>query len=314
MSIVNEGRIIIVKIITSIDELKTIIRKEKQNGKQIGFVPTMGYLHDGHLSLIEKASIENQFVVVSIFVNPTQFGINEDFDVYPRDLERDQKIAETGGANIIFHPTTKEMYPTGYSTYVEVEKITEKLCGASRPGHFRGVTTVVAKLFHIVTPHRAYFGLKDAQQVVVIQKMVRDLNMDVQIVPCPIVREADGLAMSSRNVNLSIQDRKSALILSKSLLRAKEIVVAGERNAEIILTQIKEIIATEPTVTIDYIEILDFERFEKIDVLKGRVLIAIAAKIGKVRLIDNIILEDLLYTTPFKSYQTNCGKYCRQNY
>ncbi|SNS16137.1 pantothenate synthetase [Anaerovirgula multivorans] len=302
------------KIITSIDELKTIIRKEKQNGKQIGFVPTMGYLHDGHLSLIEKASIENQFVVVSIFVNPTQFGINEDFDVYPRDLERDQKIAETGGANIIFHPTTKEMYPTGYSTYVEVEKITEKLCGASRPGHFRGVTTVVAKLFHIVTPHRAYFGLKDAQQVVVIQKMVRDLNMDVQIVPCPIVREADGLAMSSRNVNLSIQDRKSALILSKSLLRAKEIVVAGERNAEIILTQIKEIIATEPTVTIDYIEILDFERFEKIDVLKGRVLIAIAAKIGKVRLIDNIILEDLLYTTPFKSYQTNCGKYCRQNY
>ncbi|AOY78001.1 pantoate--beta-alanine ligase [Clostridium formicaceticum] len=281
------------KIITSIDELKTIIRKEKQNGKQIGFVPTMGYLHDGHLSLIEKASIENHFVVVSIFVNPTQFGINEDFDVYPRDLERDQKIAEIGGANIIFHPTIKEMYPNGYRTYVEVEEITEKLCGASRPGHFRGVTTVVAKLFHIVTPHRAYFGLKDAQQVAVLQKMVKDLNMDVQVIPCPIVREADGLAMSSRNVNLSPQDRKTALILSKSLAKAKEIVAAGERNAEMILIQVKKTLATEPTVIIDYIEIVDFETFERIDILKGRVLIAIAAKIGKVRLIDNIILEDL---------------------
>ena len=280
-----------IKIITTIQEMKEIIKSHKAQGKTIGFVPTMGYLHEGHISLVKRAKEENDLVVVSIFVNPTQFGVNEDYDVYPRDLERDQKLSEEAGAEYIFHPTVAEMYPNGYQTYVEVFGITDKLCGASRPGHFRGVTTVVNKLFQIVAPHRAYFGLKDAQQVAVIEKMVRELNMDVEIVPCPIVRESDGLAMSSRNVNLSPTDRQSALVLSKSLMKAKEMIQAGNVDAKEIFKAIEDKITEETAVTVDYIKIVDFTNLEDIEVIKGRVLIALAAKVGKVRLIDNIIME-----------------------
>uniref|UniRef100_UPI00195E566A pantoate--beta-alanine ligase n=1 Tax=Alkaliphilus hydrothermalis TaxID=1482730 RepID=UPI00195E566A len=279
------------KIITTIHEMKGIIKSKKAQGKTVGFVPTMGYLHEGHTSLVKWAKEENDIVVVSIFVNPTQFGVNEDYDVYPRDLERDQMLSEEAGAEYIFHPTVAEMYPNGYQTYVEVFGITDKLCGASRPGHFRGVTTVVNKLFQIVAPHRAYFGLKDAQQVAVIEKMVRELNMDVEIVPCPIVREADGLAMSSRNVNLSPIDRQSALILSQSLMKAKEMIQAGNVEAKEIQRAIENKIAEESAVAVDYIKIVDFTNLEEIDVIKGRVLIALAAKVGNVRLIDNIIME-----------------------
>lgn len=280
-----------IKVITTIEEMKKIIKDEKSQGKSIGFVPTMGYLHDGHISLVKRAKVENDVVVVSIFVNPTQFGVNEDYDVYPRDLEGDKARSEEGGAQYIFHPTVEEMYPYGYQTFVEVFGITDKLCGASRPGHFRGVTTVVNKLFQIVSPHKAYFGLKDAQQVAVIEKMVKDLNMDVTVIPCPIVREADGLAMSSRNVNLSKTDRQSALVLSKSLFKAKEAIEAGIKDAKAIYLILESNISEEVSVHIDYIKIVDFDTLEDVTVIEGRVLIALAAKVGKVRLIDNIIME-----------------------
>uniref|UniRef100_UPI00047E3BAF pantoate--beta-alanine ligase n=1 Tax=Alkaliphilus transvaalensis TaxID=114628 RepID=UPI00047E3BAF len=279
------------KVITTIEEMKKIIKDEKAQGKSIGFVPTMGYLHDGHISLVKRAKAENDVVVVSIFVNPTQFGVNEDYDVYPRDLEGDKARSEEGGAQYIFHPTVEEMYPYGYQTFVEVFGITDKLCGASRPGHFRGVTTVVNKLFQIVSPHKAYFGLKDAQQVAVIEKMVRDLNIEIEVVPCPIVRESDGLAMSSRNVNLSETDRQSALVLSKSLFKAKEAIEAGIQDAKAIYLIIEKNISEEVSVHIDYIKIVDFDTLEDVTVIEGRVLIALAAKVGKVRLIDNIIME-----------------------
>ncbi|WP_330371240.1 pantoate--beta-alanine ligase [Alkaliphilus transvaalensis] len=280
-----------IKVITTIEEMKKIIKDEKAQGKSIGFVPTMGYLHDGHISLVKRAKAENDVVVVSIFVNPTQFGVNEDYDVYPRDLEGDKARSEEGGAQYIFHPTVEEMYPYGYQTFVEVFGITDKLCGASRPGHFRGVTTVVNKLFQIVSPHKAYFGLKDAQQVAVIEKMVRDLNIEIEVVPCPIVRESDGLAMSSRNVNLSETDRQSALVLSKSLFKAKEAIEAGIQDAKAIYLIIEKNISEEVSVHIDYIKIVDFDTLEDVTVIEGRVLIALAAKVGKVRLIDNIIME-----------------------
>lgn len=279
------------KIVASIKEIKHLIQEAKKQDKTIGLVPTMGYLHDGHLSLVKRAREENDLVVVSIFVNPTQFGVNEDYDVYPRDLDRDRALCEEAGVDLIFHPSVEEMYPPGYKTYVEVHEITERLCGASRPGHFRGVTTVVNKLLNIVTPHRAYFGLKDAQQVVVIQRMVKDLNMNVEIVPCPIVREADGLAMSSRNVYLSGEDRKSALVLSKGLFAVRDQIEKGERDAQKILTFLQDFISREPEAKVDYIEIVDMETLEKISEIKGKVLIALAVKIGKVRLIDNIIVE-----------------------
>ncbi|GAE89106.1 pantoate-beta-alanine ligase [Acetivibrio straminisolvens JCM 21531] len=212
------------RVIETISDLKAIVRTQKSMGRTIGFVPTMGYLHEGHLSLVNMSLQNNDYTIMSIFVNPTQFGPNEDFDRYPRDMERDLKLAESAGVDVVFAPSVKEMYPDGYNTYVNVEGITEVLCGKSRPGHFRGVTTIVAKLFNIVEPHRAYFGQKDAQQVAVIKKMVRDLNMNIEIITCPIVREEDGLAMSSRNVYLSPEERKSALILSKSLMESEELI------------------------------------------------------------------------------------------
>ncbi|KAB3537702.1 pantoate--beta-alanine ligase [Alkaliphilus pronyensis] len=281
------------KTIKTVKEMKEIVDSYKASfNKTIGLVPTMGYLHDGHLSLIKRAREENHIVIVSVFVNPTQFGVNEDYEIYPKDIKRDKELAEAAGADYMFHPTVEEMYPTGHKTYVEVLDITDKLCGASRPGHFKGVTTIVNKLFQIVEPNRAYFGLKDAQQVAVVQQMVRDLFLNTEIVPCPIVREPDGLAMSSRNILLSPEDRQAALILSKGLMEAKKIVDCGEKNVFTIKEKIIKIISQEPTVNIDYIEMLQFPTLEAVSIIGGKVLIAIAAKVGNVRLIDNIIMEE----------------------
>lgn len=278
-------------IIKTIKEIKDIISNNKKQGKTIGFVPTMGFLHEGHLSLIRSAKKENDLVVVSIFVNPTQFGIGEDFEAYPRDLDRDAKLSESAGADVIFCPTISEMYPESYQTYVEVNKITNKLCGKSRPTHFKGVTTVVNKLFNIVEPHSAYFGQKDAQQVAVIQKMVKDLNMNIEVIPCPIIREADGLAMSSRNIFLSPEQRNTALILSKSLFTAKDMINKGCLDAVEIKETIIKMLNNEPLAAIEYIEIVDALSLSDITTLKGKVLIALAVKIGRTRLIDNILVE-----------------------
>lgn len=276
--------------VSSIEALRKIIKSKKSEGKSIGFVPTMGYLHKGHLSLIKRAKEENDFVVISIFVNPTQFEANEDLNIYPRDLERDIELSRKNKVDLIFHPRVETMYPERSKTTINVTDITEKLCGASRPGHFQGVTTIVTKLFNIISPHRAYFGEKDAQQLAVIQKMVEDLNIDIEIVPCPIVREKDGLAMSSRNVNLTYEDRKAALVLYKSLITAKDIIEQGEKEIDTIYKTIKSIIESEKKVDIDYIEIIDFPTLKTIQKIEDKVLIALAAKVGKVRLIDNIII------------------------
>ncbi|KXG76467.1 pantoate--beta-alanine ligase [Thermotalea metallivorans] len=280
------------KIIETIAKVREAVSEARRGGKKIGFVPTMGYLHEGHLSLIKRAKEENEFVVVSIFVNPTQFGTGEDYETYPRDLARDSQLAERAGADVIFHPSVQEMYPQGYKTYVEVEGgITSRLCGASRPGHFRGVATVVTKLFHIVKPDRAYFGQKDAQQVAVIQQMVKDLNMDLEIIPCPIVREMDGLAMSSRNTYLNEEERKAALVLSRSLFGAQEMIRKGERDVQKVKEWMIDFIKDEPKASIDYVEIVDAFTLEAIEEIQGDVLIALAVKIGRTRLIDNIRLE-----------------------
>lgn len=279
------------RVIETISDLKAIIRTQKNLGRVIGLVPTMGYLHEGHLSLVNMSRQNNDYTVMSIFVNPTQFGPNEDFDRYPRDLERDLKLAEAAGVDVVFAPSVKEMYPDGYKTYVNVEGITEVLCGKSRPGHFRGVTTIVTKLFNIVEPHRAYFGQKDAQQVAVIKKMVKDLNMNVEIITCPIVREEDGLAMSSRNVYLSPEERKSAVILSKSLMEVEELIKKGETDAKKIRKYIIDRIQTEKNAVIDYVEVVNADTLENVDEIKGRVLVALAVKFGSTRLIDNVIVE-----------------------
>ncbi len=273
-------------------EMNEKIKILKADGKSVGYVPTMGYLHKGHMSLIEKARGENDIVVVSIFVNPTQFGEGEDLDSYPRDIERDAALCKGAGADMIFAPQPKDMYPNGYSTYVDVEGgITGVLCGASRPGHFRGVTTVLAKLFNIVQPERAYFGQKDAQQVAVVRRMAADLNMDVDIVSCPIVREEDGLAMSSRNTYLSKGEREDALVLSKSLFEAKEIIESGERDSAKIKEHIKSRIEGVGSADVDYVEIVNADSMEDVKHICGRVLVALAVKVGNTRLIDNIIME-----------------------
>ncbi|PAB61118.1 pantoate--beta-alanine ligase [Anaeromicrobium sediminis] len=280
------------KTISHINDLRAEIKKEKAKGNSIGLVPTMGFLHEGHLSLIRSAKKENDIVVVSIFVNPTQFNKKDDLDSYPRDLNRDSKLVEAEDADILFIPSVEEMYPNGYSTYLEVEGlITKQLCGKSREGHFKGVTTIVSKLFNMVTPHRAYFGQKDAQQVAVIEKMVRDMNMDIEIVPCPIVREADGLALSSRNALLKENERKEAIILSKSLFAAEKMIIDGERLASKIKSFITENIKTVKDAEIDYVEVVNGKTLENIHIVEGDVLIAVAVKMGKPRLIDNIRLE-----------------------
>jgi pantoate--beta-alanine ligase len=256
----------------------------------VGFVPTMGYLHEGHLSLIRRAKEECDHVIVSIFVNPTQFGPKEDLSKYPRDIERDLKLIEPLGADLIWMPTAEIMYPKGYQTWVEVEALTKSLEGAMRPGHFRGVTTVVAKLFNGVQPHKAYFGQKDAQQAAVIRQMVRDLNFPIEIVVCPIVREADGLAMSSRNVYLNEEQRKAATVLFRSLSAAKELYEGGERNAENVRRMMKEMLAGEPLAEPQYVSCADYDTLEELDVINEKALLSMAVFIGKTRLIDNFVL------------------------
>ncbi len=278
-------------LITDISKMKEVIKGEKSRGKTVGFVPTMGYLHKGHVSLIRCSKKDNDITVVSIFVNPIQFGKNEDLDKYPRDLERDYYICKEEGVDYVFYPSYEEMYPEGYSTYVEVEDLTEGLCGAFRSGHFKGVTTVVNKLFNIVNPDRAYFGKKDYQQFKVIQKMVKDLNMDVEVIGCPLVREEDGLAMSSRNKYLSDEERKSALSLSKALFYGKELFEKGEKNPDVIKEEMKKIILSHPEVKkIQYIEIVHPETLKPKKILEKGDIIALAVYVGDTRLIDNIQL------------------------
>lgn len=278
-------------LVHTIKEVRETVKENKLKGNSIGLVPTMGFLHKGHLSLIEKARKENDFVIVSIFVNLLQFGPNEDFEDYPSDLERDYKLATEVGANLIFNPSVEEMYPENWKSYVEVVELTDNLCGASRPGHFRGVTTVVSKLFNIAKPDRAYFGQKDAQQVAVIKKMVRDLNFDLEIISCPIVKEKDGLVISSRNTYLNSGERKSALLLSQSLFKAKDMIEKGEKNAKSILYFIISYLNKDEKCAIDYVKIVNANTLKDIEVIRGEVLIALAVKLGKTRLIDNIKLE-----------------------
>lgn len=272
----------------SIQTIRQQIKTWKEQGYSIGFVPTMGYLHDGHKSLIEKSVSENDKTVVSIFVNPTQFGVNEDLSTYPRDFEKDSITCNQVGADLIFNPEPAEIYPEGFCTYVDMTKVTGELCGRSRPDHFRGVCTVVAKLFNIVTPDQAYFGQKDAQQLAVIKRMVKDLNFDINIIGCEIVREKDGLAMSSRNTYLTPEQRQQAPILSQALLTAQKAIEAGERNAATIKKLIVATISTMPLCDIDYVEIVDGDDIEPIKTLEGNTLIALAVRIGATRLIDNI--------------------------
>lgn len=277
------------KIITTIEELRPIIKGWKREGLTVGLVPTMGYLHDGHKSLIVKAVAENDKVVVSDFVNPTQFGANEDLSSYPRDIERDAALCEAAGADIIFHPEPEEMYYPDKCTFVDMDKLTKGLCGKTRPVHFSGVCTVVSKLFNIVTPDRAYFGQKDAQQLAVIKRMVRDLNFDITVVGCQIVREADGLALSSRNTYLSDTERKAALILNKSLTLGKEMIEAGEKDAAKVREAIIKNMETEPLAKVDYVEIVDNENLEPVQTIDVPCLVATAVYIGKTRLIDNFV-------------------------
>ena len=274
--------------------VKTVleIRASRQKLKgTVGFVPTMGYLHEGHLALVKQAKIENSAVVVSIYVNPTQFGPREDLGAYPRDLDRDIELLRKEGTDVVFVPPDDEMYPSEFSSWVDVEKVTERLEGASRPGHFRGVATVVAKLFNIVQPTRAYFGQKDAQQVVVIKRMAADLNMNLEVVVVPTVRESDGLAMSSRNIYLSPKERQAATILLKALTLAQRLWWSGDRDTEKIRRQMTALIQKEPLAQIDYVSIADAETLEELNSLDRPAVASLAVRIGKTRLIDNMPLE-----------------------
>ncbi len=278
-------------IVHTVKEVRQIVKSWRKEGLSIGFVPTMGYLHEGHKSLIKQAVLENDRVVVSIFVNPMQFGPSEDLESYPRDLEHDAALCEKTGAHLIFNPEAQEMYMPDFSSFVDMNGLTQGLCGKSRPVHFRGVCTVVNKLFNIVGADRAYFGEKDAQQLAVIRRMVRDLNMDIEIVGCPIIREEDGLAKSSRNTYLSTLERKAALILSKSLTIGKSLLESGERDAKTIISSITDNINTEPLARIDYVDVVDALSLEKVDKIECSVLVAIAVYVGKTRLIDNFSFE-----------------------
>ena len=283
------------QIVTHIAELKQKIREARARGNTIGVVPTMGYLHEGHLTLMRRARVEQGFVIATLFVNPLQFGPTEDYAVYPRDLSRDSALAESTGIDVLFAPSVDEMYPAGNGrtlTFVDVEKITTFLCGASRPGHFRGVATVVTKLFNITEADVAYFGQKDAQQVAVIRRMVADLNMNVKIVPVPIVRESDGLALSSRNQFLSPAQRQAGLVLFRSLTRARTLLEAGERDSAVILSAMNELIRQEPMAEPDYIAIVDTQTLEPLKQIAGDALVAMAARFGKTRLIDNLLWEE----------------------
>lgn len=280
-------------ILNTIEEVRNQVRDWKRQGLQVALVPTMGYLHEGHKSLIDHAVRENDRVVVSIFVNPMQFGPGEDLESYPRDMERDAALCEKAGVDVIFHPEPSEMYHDDFSSYVDMNTLTGGLCGKSRPIHFRGVCTVVSKLFHIVTPDRAYFGQKDAQQLAVIRHMVSDLNFGIEIVGCPIVREEDGLAKSSRNTYLNSQERKAATVLNQALQKAEDAVKKGERDAVKLREEIRNTIEKEPLARIDYVEIVDWNTLEPVEKIQGSILAAIAVYIGKTRLIDNRIWEQI---------------------
>ena len=279
-------------IVKTIKEVRENVRQWRKEGLSVGLVPTMGYLHEGHESLIKRAVAENDRVVVSVFVNPMQFGPKEDLASYPRDIDADSRLCEAAGASLIFHPAPEEMYEEGFCSFVDMTGLTNALCGLSRPVHFRGVCTVVNKLFNIVMPDRAYFGEKDAQQLAVVKRMVKDLNMDIEIVGCPIIREADGLAKSSRNTYLSPESRKQAVILSKSIFMAKQMVLDGERDAAKVKKAMVDMINTMPLADIDYVEIVDVNTMKNIDKIEGDILCAIAVNIGgEARLIDNFMLS-----------------------
>ena len=277
---------------STIAEVREQVRAWRRGGLTVGLVPTMGFLHEGHESLIVRAATENDRVVVSDFVNPTQFGPNEDLESYPRDFGRDCALCERAGAALVFHPEPSEMYAPDACTYVNMDALTHELCGLTRPVHFRGVCTVVSKLFNIVTPDRAYFGQKDAQQLAVIRRMVRDLNFGIQIVGCPIIREEDGLAKSSRNTYLSPEERTAALCLSRAVFAGQKMVEDGERNAATVLDAMKAIIEAEPLAKIDYVKMVDFDNIEQIEKIEDApVLCAMAVYVGKTRLIDNFIFD-----------------------
>ena len=279
------------QVFSKIEDLKVALCKLRFEGRSVGFVPTMGFLHEGHLSLVKRAKDENDLVVVSIFVNPIQFGPNEDLDRYPRDIERDKMLLESVGCDILFFPTVEEMYPKNFSTKVKLAGITERMCGISRPGHFDGVATVVLKLFNIVSPDDAYFGMKDYQQLLVIQKMVRDLNLDIKVHGCPIVREKDGLAMSSRNVYLSDRERSSALSLNRSFDIVQKMLDSGCRNSDEILTKVREFILSHDFTKIDYLVLADPEHLNPLEKIENKSILAMAVFVGKTRLIDNKIFE-----------------------
>ena len=275
----------------SVAEVRQQVKEWKKQGLTVGLVPTMGYLHEGHKSLIDRAVKENDRVVVSIFVNPIQFAPNEDLESYPRDIEKDTELCTNAGASLIFNPTPEEMYPNGFSTNVVMNNLTKELCGKTRPTHFGGVCTVVSKLFNIVAPDRAYFGEKDAQQLAIIKRMVADLNFDIEIKGCPIVREADGLAKSSRNTYLNDDERKAALCLSRGLSKGRKMIDEGETSVDKIKAAIRAEIESEPLAKVDYVEIVDYDDLSDIEVVKAPMLAAVAVYIGKTRLIDNFIIE-----------------------
>lgn len=278
------------QVTNTIEKTRELVNNWKKEGKTIGLVPTMGYLHEGHASLIRRCREENDIVVVSDFVNPTQFGPNEDLEAYPRDFDRDSALCESIGADLIFCPSPAEMYHDPHA-FVSIDTLSDTLCGKTRPIHFKGVCTVVSKLFNIVKPNRAYFGQKDAQQLAIIKHMVQDLNMDINVVGCPIVREEDGLAKSSRNTYLSPEERKAALILSKTVKLAKELIDAGEKDADVVVAKMKENIETEPMAKIDYVKAVNGLTMQQQKEIKAPMLIAMAVYIGKTRLIDNMILD-----------------------
>lgn len=279
------------QVVKTIKEVREAVASWRKQGLSVGLVPTMGFLHEGHQSLIEKSVSQNDRTVVSVFVNPIQFGPTEDLEAYPRDLEHDKALVEKAGGDLIFNPEPSEMYPSHFTSFIDTTETTELLCGAVRPIHFRGVCTVVGKLFNIVTPDRAYFGQKDAQQLATVKRFVRDLDFGIEIVPCPIIREDDGLAKSSRNTYLNPQERQAALILSKSLALGKAAVDAGERDAQKVISIIKNNLATEPMARVDYVEVVDFANIQRVDTISGETLVAIAVYIGKTRLIDNFIVN-----------------------
>ena len=278
------------QVTTTVEETRKLVKNWKKEGKTIGLVPTMGFLHEGHASLIRRCREENDIVVVSDFVNPTQFGPTEDLEAYPRDFERDSELCESLGADLIFHPEPKDMYHDPHA-YVSIDTLSDTLCGQTRPIHFKGVCTVVSKLFNIVAPDRAYFGQKDAQQLAIIKHMVQDLNMDIEVVGCPIIREEDGLAKSSRNTYLSPEERKAALVLSQTINLAKQLIADGEKDADVLVAKMKENIEKEPLAKIDYVKAVNGLTMQQQKEIKAPMLIAMAVYIGKTRLIDNTILH-----------------------